>query len=115
MVGNAECQVRAVDNFVTFFNTVRVGGRVDFFVVETKAVVETDGGRDKRERCSEQEGICVTNGKFLLVLCNLPASGKFMEVSNEVLVFGVGLGAKSVDFFVEESVTGFAGYTFCYV
>ena len=52
---------------------------------------------------------------FLLMLCNLDACRKFVELSKEVLVIGVGHSAKSVDFFEEKSVTSFARHAFNHI
>ena len=108
MVGNAEGKVRTVDNFVPLFYAVGVGGRVDFFMIETKTVVKTDGRWDERERCSEQERVGISDRDFLLVLSDLRPGREFVEVSDEVLVLGICLGTETVYLFVEESVAGFS-------
>ena len=54
VVGNAECQVAAVDDFVTLFDAIGVGRRGGLFVVETQAVFKADCRGDKCERCPEE-------------------------------------------------------------
>ena len=115
MAGDSKGKVCTVDDFVTLFYAVGVGGRVNLLVVETKAVLKAYGCRNEGERCSEQERVCITYGKFLLVLRDLETGGKFVEMSDKIFVLGVCLCTETVNLFVEETVAGFSGNAFGYI